>query len=686
MQKNRILKAACATLASLVLIAALPLGAFAIDFTPARNEASTAYQSSPYYDKFSSVFLTGDGRTDVIAVALSQLGYAEGNADGEFSGLKAGSNNFTEYNYNMGNWGVGYGGDSYPWCAAFVSFCLLQAKCHTLTKTSDWCRNHEGDPNYIWREVSCQKWANQLRLCNYFEDSLYLNGDYTPIAGDLIFFTSNGSTESHIGIVLWTDEQNVYTVEGNTGKALDLETNGDGVYLKSYPLDSNYIKGYGVLPYKENTEAIKIDYSAQSLSEGLFICASEKSVYPSADAEEPNATLAPYTQFELIDISSNGDLLILYKDQNKVFTGYVRSDDDRIIQMTCSENIPNEKNYQSYKSTEGFKEISIESYSLASCVFTQKPSGIITPTTHKLKINGYIGFDNAISTFGYYIDGNSDRIVWTDSVNTDLKDSIIERFGKKAANFSIAVDPVELDLGKHNVTFIAKLNDTRVALIDTLSFEIVEINEYLPFSPTIEAFGENSVTLKAIEGYEYKLNDGEWQSENVFKGLQSDTEYSFYQRIAATDNAKPSKDSLPITHSIKKLDDATRLTSLTLNNATLSEEFDSYVTEYTATVSSDATELDIAVTVAEGSTFEISDRQINEDNSTVTVKVISALGFTNTYTITVVFEEVTEATEKPRATHPYVEAESGCGASLSASAFVLSSVLVLGCIPLKKKK
>lgn len=238
-------------LVTAILLAQFSIFAAALDFCRGANGVSASYAASEYYKKLSEVTLTGDGRADVIAVALSQLGYTESNTSSDFSGTASGRYNYTEYNYNMGSFGLGYGGSGYPWCASFVSFCLLQSGCTDQTSISDWCRSHEGDANYIWREVSCSKWARQLRLCGFFRDSAAYGGEYFPISGDLIFFTDVGGHETHIGLVFYCDGENVHTIEGNTSDSAGLDVNGGGVYLKKYPLSSMYIRGYGVLPYEE---------------------------------------------------------------------------------------------------------------------------------------------------------------------------------------------------------------------------------------------------------------------------------------------------------------------------------------------------------------------------------------------------------------------------------------------------
>ena len=64
--------------------------------------------------------------------------------------------------------------------------------------------------------------------------------DYANIApGDAIFFDwdLDGSAD-HVGIVVGTDGSRVYTVEGNSG---------DACKIKSYSLDYQCIKGYGLM-------------------------------------------------------------------------------------------------------------------------------------------------------------------------------------------------------------------------------------------------------------------------------------------------------------------------------------------------------------------------------------------------------------------------------------------------------
>ena len=319
--------------------AVLCIPASAATYITGANAATANYKSSRYYANFQKVELTGDGRTDVLAVALSQLGYQESPTAGDTDGIGGGSGNYTEYNYNMGDFGVGYGGSSYAWCATFVSWALLQSGCTTQNTMGAWCRNHTGDSNYIWREVSCSQWANQLRRYGYFQKSAAASGSYKPQSGDLIFFSWSGATssEDHIGIVVYNDGTNVYTIEGNTSNQSGLEDDGGGVYFKKYSLSYNCITGYGVLPYK-TADVPKIDYSGANPTNGYYMANASKYIYANADDTSYTWTSQRFTMFEVIGVASNGRLKAnITTSTGTTVTGYVLNNDDRVIQITSAE-------------------------------------------------------------------------------------------------------------------------------------------------------------------------------------------------------------------------------------------------------------------------------------------------------------------------------------------------------------
>ena len=112
-----------------------------------------------------------------------------------------------------------YGFDSrVAWCACFVSWCYGQAG---LSEPRFAACQSQGVPWF----TSHGQWGAR---------------GYENIApGDAIFFDwdLDGSAD-HVGLVIGTDGNRVYTVEGNSG---------DTCKIRSYPLDYACIKGYGLM-------------------------------------------------------------------------------------------------------------------------------------------------------------------------------------------------------------------------------------------------------------------------------------------------------------------------------------------------------------------------------------------------------------------------------------------------------
>lgn len=109
-------------------------------------------------------------------------------------------------------------------------------------------------------------------------------------------------------------------------------------------------------------------------------------------------------------------------------------------------------------------------------------------------------------------------------------------------------------LAEGSYTFLLSATDEngRTSLF-TSSFKIVKGSgsntPAAPAAPTLSGRTAHSVTLKAVSGYEYKIEGGSWQRSNLFEGLNAVTEYSFYQRLAAsaTTQASPSSKALKVT-------------------------------------------------------------------------------------------------------------------------------------------
>ena len=110
-------------------------------------------------------------------------------------GTKESGNNYVKYN----DWFYGrkVGGDSYPWCAAFVS----------------WAANQAGIPTGVIPKTASTKDSYSALINNGGKIS---NSEARP--GDIIFFTNNGSHSGiyHTGVVVGHQNGIISTVEGNS--------------------------------------------------------------------------------------------------------------------------------------------------------------------------------------------------------------------------------------------------------------------------------------------------------------------------------------------------------------------------------------------------------------------------------------------------------------------------------------
>ena len=264
----------------------------ALTYRTGANGPAATYKASKYYTHATSIDLTGDAVTDILSLALSQLGYYEGTSSNPYGGLyntntDYTSNKTTEYVYNYGD--ADSSGYKMAWCASFCSWAIFQAGVTNHSTHADSCRNHIGDRNYIWRECSCYQWADQLKRF----DMYYARGSHTPKAGDLIFFKMDGggtAWTNHIGLVLYSDGSRVYTVEGN-------RKNHVGLY--NYSLSDSQICGYGVLPYPKKDDVVKVDYTGKNKTEGKYITNNATLAVSASKGGSTSFSVGKYEMFEV---------------------------------------------------------------------------------------------------------------------------------------------------------------------------------------------------------------------------------------------------------------------------------------------------------------------------------------------------------------------------------------------------
>lgn len=98
--------------------------------------------------------------------------------------------------------------------------------------------------------------------------------------------------------------------------------------------------------------------------------------------------------------------------------------------------------------------------------------------------------------------------------------------------------------------FDYECSTTIYGMFDTVAEIFAEqrnINFIGIYSPVIKNKGFDYIELNEVYGYEYSINGTDWQRSTVFNELMPLTEYSLYQRIAATDEVAASPFGVPLT-------------------------------------------------------------------------------------------------------------------------------------------
>lgn len=288
----------------------------------AQYNMTSEYKSGKYYRNLTSLSLSGDGARDTVAIAMSQVGYHEGNSESDFDGeSKTGTRDYVEYNVlygkldnDQGN-GLSYG---YYWCASFVNWCLRQAGIPESATAG--------------AEVSCQRWFGDCKDAGIYRSK----SGYLPVLGDIVFFKDRGSASdsTHVGLVRYSDGHYVYTVEGNTSTGSGYSSNGEYVALKKHALTSDYIVGYATPKYGDVKTNRSVDYSGEFLSAGDYISESAQGIY--SDADLKTATGKSISPFSVFGVKAIGESSI--KVSYNGTDGYI-SAEPKIIQITTAESI-----------------------------------------------------------------------------------------------------------------------------------------------------------------------------------------------------------------------------------------------------------------------------------------------------------------------------------------------------------
>ena len=196
------------------------------------KDANEQFENNNYTNKNLSTGNTyQDLANKMVAIATNQIG------------TKEGSNNSNKYGTDLGI-------NHQPWCGIFVTWVAQNTNIGNTNLYDDVITKNNNLTNFA---SSTDTLVDFYEFSNLkFEYSKHYGGNYTPKAGDYIFFdtkernwnkTFNRSLSiegmrisNHVGLVVSADSNNVYTIEGNTS---------DGVAKKTYKINSAKILGYG---------------------------------------------------------------------------------------------------------------------------------------------------------------------------------------------------------------------------------------------------------------------------------------------------------------------------------------------------------------------------------------------------------------------------------------------------------
>lgn len=151
---------------------------------------------------------TNEAINKVLAIADAEVGYLEKKSNSQLDSktANAGSANYTKYWRDISPSLQGE-----PWCACFVTWCIVQVFGKTTAKT---LLHH-------YPFISCPT-ISQLFTLNS-----------NPKRGDIVIFYRKGKF-AHTGLVTGVNGDYFTTIEGNTSSGSEIIPNGGGVYKKGY--------------------------------------------------------------------------------------------------------------------------------------------------------------------------------------------------------------------------------------------------------------------------------------------------------------------------------------------------------------------------------------------------------------------------------------------------------------------
>lgn len=124
---------------------------------------------------------------------------------------------------------------------------------------------------------------------------------------------------------------------------------------------------------------------------------------------------------------------------------------------------------------------------------------------------------------------------------TDPAGGSAVKYGTEEGTYNLTASPAITNVTDSVLTVYFRVTAANYSdYTGSATVTISKATQAAPAAPAAESVTESSVTLKKTDGYQYSRDGSTWQDSNVFSGLSSDTEYTFFQRIAGDANHEPS--------------------------------------------------------------------------------------------------------------------------------------------------
>jgi peptidoglycan hydrolase-like protein with peptidoglycan-binding domain len=180
-----------------------------------KSRQDMVYNSIKQYVSSNSQITSEQAIETAISIAQDEIGYLEKSSNNDLDSKtgNAGNNNYTKYWRDIKpEW------QRSAWCACFVTWVYVKAFGQETAK----------------KLLKHYPYVYVPTLSSIFDN--YSN----PEVGDIVMF-KNGGVFSHTGLVTSVNGDTFTTIDGNTGPGRGIESNGDGVYSKSY--NNNNLSG-----------------------------------------------------------------------------------------------------------------------------------------------------------------------------------------------------------------------------------------------------------------------------------------------------------------------------------------------------------------------------------------------------------------------------------------------------------